>query len=288
MRQLRTVDVSSDEVKKAMANANNEKTKGVSGAHEVTVVRASLEESASGAIFLKLGFKSPTGSTWTSPSQLIEKLAADGEPVDGYWMPKLMTLLALTGSSMDMGSAEIEEWKWDDNEGKSVLKKFQVPSLITLIGKKVGTVLNFYQKYPNSLGINGYTGRPIPKRNENEDGYNNAKNQPETIWMPNYEKKPQPVFDFTMFYDIATGKNVKEMQDDTCITPTEVKQKVEDILAKGHSAVKLIGDDWDKLRKTTLKKALKKAGATFEAMKFIPSANAGSKSAETGGDASYL
>lgn len=264
MRNLPSFDVTDPNVTAAAAKADAPST-GVSGKYEVEIVQASIDEAKNGSVFVTLGFKMPNGKTYKQDAKQIMK--ADGEP--GFYYPKLANLFCMTQAKDTIGSQTIKSGEFV--EGNYIETEISVPAYVDLLGKKIGAVLHFYQKYPDSLGINGYTNRPIPSRQSDPAGYDEAKGQATTIWMPNYEKEPQPVFDFVKFFDIASGKTYTEMQDDNLDVPKEVDETVKKILEKNHKAVKHDAKGWDEHRVRLLKKSLKKANLNYNASQFIKS-----------------
>lgn len=265
MRNLPSFDVNDPKVAEAAAKADAQ-TGGVSGKYEVEIVQASIDEAANGSVFINLHFKMPNGKVYKQDSKQIVK--ANGEP--GFYYSKLANLFCLLGAKDTIGSQIIKTGDFSSGEYKET--EISVPCYSDLLGKKLGVLLYSYQKYPDSFGINGYTNRPIPSRQSDPKAYDEAKGQATTIWMPNYEKEAGPVFDFVKFFDIASGKTYTEMQDDNLEVPKEVDETLEKILEKNHKAIKLDAKAWDEHRVKQLKKSLKKAGLSYEASKFIPTA----------------
>lgn len=261
-------DLTDEKVANQAAQADTDDKSGASGKYELEIVQASLETAANESLFLTLGFKAPNGKIWKQDAKQIMK-GKDANYENGFWYARLLTLFGLTGAKDTVGTATIQSGEFVD--GVWTKKEMEVPSYVDLIGKKVGAILNFYQSYPNSFGINGYTGRAIPLRREDEAGYNAAKKQATTIWMPNYEKEAQPTFDFAMFFDVATDKTFAEMQDDNLTEGIAVAEKLEKVLKANHKAVVADNEAWDKLRITKLKANFKKVGGTYDAKQFIPS-----------------
>jgi hypothetical protein len=239
---------------------------GVSGKYEVEIVQASLYESKNGSVFLTLGFKMPNGKIYRQDPKHI--MGADGK--EGYYVPRLRTLFGVTGASDKIGTTTIKSGDFVD--GTFVEKDDEVPSYVDLIGKKLGAVLRFYQKYPDSMGINGYTGHRIPVKAEDPEGYESMKAEATTIWMPNYESEPKPVFEFGHFFDWSTGKTYAELLDDNLEEPVEADEALEKIMKKDYKPVVLEGKEWDKLRINRLKRSLKKAGLAYDDDLFEPSA----------------
>lgn len=263
-RNLPSMDMTKEENVQSAAKSEAPGT-GVSGKYQMEIVQASLDQSKNGSVFLTLAFKMPNGKVYRQDAKHI--MGADGK--DGFYVPRLRAIFGITGAADTIGTTTIKGGDFID--GSWVERDIEVPSYVDLLGKKIGAVLHFYQKYPESLGINGYTGRPIPTKSEDEEGYNIAKNEASTIWMPNYEKDPQPVFDFISFYDPATEKTFAEMLDDNLEKPVAVEEALEKTLKKSHKAVVLEGKDWDALRIKRLKASLKKVGQQFDKNLFVPS-----------------
>jgi hypothetical protein len=256
-RNLPSMDMTSQENIDSAAKADAP-SGGVSGKYVVTVTQASLSQSKNGSVFVTLAFQMPNGKVYRQDAKHIS--AANGD--EGFYASKLRTLFGITGARDTIGTTKIKDGEFVD--GQFVEREIEVPSYVDLIGKQVGVVLNFYQKYPDSYGINGYTGNPIPSKQSDPVGYENAKSQPTTIWMPNYEKETQPVFDFVLFYHPETEKSFAEMLDDNIEEPKAVQEALDKIMSKDYKAIQLSGKAWDDLRIKLLKKNLKKAGMSFD------------------------
>ena len=256
-RNLPSMDMTSKENIESAAKADAP-SGGVSGKYVVTVAQASLSQSKNGSVFITLAFQMPNGKVYRQDAKHIR--AANGD--EGFYASKLRTLFGVTGARDTLGTTRIKDGEFVD--GQFVEREVEVPSYVDLLGKQVGVVLNFYQKYPDSYGMNGYTGYPIPSRQSDPAGYENAKSQATTIWMPNYEKEVQPVFDFVLFYSPETEKSFAEMLDDNIEEPKAVQETLDKIMSKDHKAVQLSDKAWDDLRIRLLKKNLKKAGMSFD------------------------
>jgi len=256
-RNLPSMDMTSKENIESAAKADAP-SGGVSGKYVVTVAQASLSQSKNGSVFITLAFQMPNGKVYRQDAKHIR--AANGD--EGFYASKLRTLFGVTGARDTLGTTRIKDGEFVD--GQFVEREVEVPSYVDLLGKQVGVVLNFYQKYPDSYGMNGYTGYPIPSRQSDPAGYENAKSQATTIWMPNYEKEVQPVFDFVLFYNPETEKSFAEMLDDNIEEPKAVQETLDKVLSKDHKAVQLSGKAWDDLRIKLLKKNLKKVGLSFD------------------------
>lgn len=266
-RNLPSMDMTSKENIESAAKADAP-SGGVSGKYVVTVTQASLSQSKNGSVFITLAFQMPNGKVYRQDPKHIR--AANGD--EGFYASKLRTLFGITGARDTLGTTRIKDGEFVD--GQFVEREIEVPSYVDLIGKQVGVVLNFYQKYPDSYGINGYTGNPIPSKQSDPVGYENAKSQPTTIWMPNYEKETQPVFDFVLFYHPETEKSFAEMLDDNIEEPKAVQEALDKIMSKDYKAIQLSGKAWDDLRIKLLKKNLKKAGMSFDRDLFCFDGNA--------------
>jgi hypothetical protein len=272
-RNLPSMDMTSQENIDSAAKADAP-SGGVSGKYVVTVTQASLSQSKNGSVFVTLAFQMPNGKVYRQDAKHIR--AANGD--EGFYVSKLRTLFGVTGARDTLGTTKIKDGEFVD--GQFVEREVEVPSYVDLIGKQVGVVLNFYQKYPDSYGINGYTGYPIPSKQSDPVGYENAKSQATTIWMPNYEKEVQPVFDFVLFYNPETEKSFAEMLDDNIEEPSAVQEALDKIMSKDHKAVKLSDKAWDDLRIKLLKKNLKKVGMSFDHNLFEASSDVDSEPAQ--------
>lgn len=260
-RNLPSMDMTSKENIESAAKADAPSA-GVSGKYVVTITQASLSQAKNGSVFITLAFQMPNGKVYRQDGKHLR--AANGD--EGFYASKLRTIFGLTGAKDTIGTTIIKDGEFVD--GKFVEHEVEVPSYVDLIGKQIGVVLNFYQKYPDSYGINGYTGYPIPNRQSDPVGYENAKSQATTIWMPNYEKEVQPVFDFVLFYHPETEKSFVEMLDDNLLEPKAVQEALDKVLSKDHKAVQLSGKAWDDLRIRLLKKNLKNVGLSFDSSLF--------------------
>lgn len=256
-RTLPSMDMTNEENVKSAAKADTPSS-GVTGKYVFTIVQASLEVSKNGSMFITLAFQAPNGKVWKQDAKQIR--TAEGN--DGYYAPKLRTLFGITRAKDTLGTLVIKGGDFID--GSFVEREIEVPSYVDLVGKQVGAVVFFYQKYPDSLGINGYTGKPIPSKQVDPEGYEAAKNEATTIWMPNYSKDPQPNFEFVLFYDPATEKSFAEMLDDNLEKPVAVEEALAKYLEKSHKAVKLSPKEWNELRVSLLKKNLKKVGQSYD------------------------
>jgi hypothetical protein len=265
-KNLPSMDYTNDEVLKSAMSA--EKGGGVSGKYIAAIKENIITESANGSVFIELVFEMPNGKTYRQERKHIAY--PDGK--EGFYVPMLRSLFAVTGQKDKLGT--IKHKTIDFVDGEAVETEEKADSYVELNGKKVGVVLYHYQRYPDRLGINGYTGVPIPKKMEDEEGYNQTKDNPATIWMPNYESEPKPVFEFVQFFDPQSGKTLSELQNDNCTTPQAADKTAEKIIARNHKATKLVGKAWDELRIKRLKKNLKRYGETFNKDEFVPSPEA--------------
>jgi hypothetical protein len=270
IRNLPSMDMTQKENIESAAKSEAPSS-GVSGKYVMEIVQASLDESKNGSVFITLGFKMPNGKIYKMEPKHIRGANDD----DGFFVPRLRAIFGITQANDNVGTTTIKGGDFVD--GSYVEKDIEVPSYVGLLGKQIGAVLHFYQKYPESLGINGYTGRQIPSKQDDPAGYEAAKNEATTIWMPNYSKETQPVFDFVSFFDPATEKTFAEMLDDNLETPVAVNEALEKVLAKSTKAVILEGADWDKERIKRLKRNLKKVGLSYDASLFIPVAGSSVK-----------
>lgn len=267
LRTLPSVDMSVQENIQSAANADTVSSS-VSGKYIATVVQASLRQSPNGSVFVDLALEMPNGKVYRQDSKYIA--SSDGE--DGFYMPKLRTLFGVTKARGTIGDLPVMQLV--NENGEWVQRELPTPSYTDLVGKKVGVVVNFYQKYPESKGVNGYTNRAIPKKHEDAAAYNIAKNDPTTVWMQDTSRDPQPVFEFELFYEPETEKSFAELIDDNLKEVKAVNEAVERVTSRSYKAVKLSAEDWDKTRMRRLKANLKKAGLEFESDKFIPSSSA--------------
>jgi hypothetical protein len=264
------IDVTAPETMKE-AMSVNEKTGGATGKHIVTIKQASVTYTNSGAAKLQLAFESENEKIW----KLNEQFITAGEEKDfapTYFKPILSSILILTNSSGNIGQTKIDVTKFVD--GQPVQEEEIVDSYNDLIGKKIGVVMKYYQKYPDSLAINGYTNRPIPERMSDPQGYEAAKKLPTTIWMPNYGKDTRPVFDVVLYFDPQTEKTLSELQDDECIEPTMVRAAVDKLKNHDPEAIKWDNKKWDTERTKRLKRNLSYHGEAYNHSKFIPSEEA--------------
>lgn len=266
MRTLPSMDMTDPKNIESAQKSDN--PTGVSGKYVATIEHAHLDEAQNGSVFVKLSFKMPNGKVYKQDAKQILRGEKDNFD-EGFYAAKLRSLFGITGAKDTIGSVTIKDGEFEN--GQWVEKEIEVPAYVDLIGRKIGVVLHFYQKYPESLGMNGYTGRAIPARSENRQAYDDAKNQATTIWMPNYEKDAQAVFEFVQFYNPETEKSFSEMLDDNCTEPKAVADALDNVMKKEHKAIKLDNVKLDELRIKKLKANLKKSGITYDERMFVPS-----------------
>lgn len=270
-RNLPRFDITDPELKQQAAHADSGDG-GLNGKYIAEITRASLEKSNNGSIFFTLAFKMPNGKVYEQESKQI--VTATGEP--GYYHGKLAQLFFLLHARDTIGNVEVDSF--DRNAGER--KITPTPSYVDLLGKKIGVVLDFQQRYPESKGINGYTNREIPNKQSDPSGYEAARAEATTVWMPNYEQEPRPVFEFTKFFDPKTEKTWAEMMDDQCTEPTEVARELarlhkKDVTAQANgkrawSAYDYDPERWDKERQRKLRNRLRNNGLVYDASLFIP------------------
>lgn len=271
MRPNLSIDITNDEVRKSAAEAFDSKG-GFNPKQVVTIKEAYITYTENGSAWLNMSVESEGGKTYRFPQKCLHA-GEDHDYKETHEKSVLTNLLIVAGASGDVSDTTVNLTDFVDGERVEV--PTEVKSYNDLVGKKVGCVINFYKKYPESKGINGYTGRPIPDRNADPDGYRKIKKLATTIWMPNYEKEPQLVFNPEMWFDPSTEKTLKEMQDDECVTPTMVDELVAKLKKKGSDATKLDAKKWDDKRIRKLKASLKRAGDTFDPKAFIKTEESG-------------
>lgn len=277
----------------ALAAAAEKHGDSITGKHVGIITRATHKyTSEKGAEILQLDVQLENGKVY----KLEEEFLSSGEDKGYKELPfygHFMQLLELTNASPELGDCKVMDFgvKADGSYGE--MEKV-VEGFPGLIGKQVGMIIKYYQKYPTSLAVNGYTNRPIPTKQENPEAYELAKKDPTTVWMPNYNKETEPIFKVVMFYDQNSGKSRNELMDDnldftvkpdgsTYITKDDkevpsVLQAEMDKIAKNHSpAARKLSDKngnenagWDIQRMKALKANLKRANIAFDQNKFIP------------------
>lgn len=248
---------------------------GLSGKFVGTIEYAIIQKSDTGTEYVRLGIKHPNGTVYEpSKPYFIE----DKNGKDMKDKAIIANIIALTGKdqSIDRRKATLKEYSPAENKQIEVTAEHD--QLIGLVGKKIGVVIMVKQVYPNSLGINGYTGRPITTKQENPSLYEQEKNNPETIWMKDYSKETKPVFSFTMFYDPSKGASFNELLSGVTTENLKDVKKAVDKAVDSSNNVPAITDDsveLDKIRKGMLEYKLKKANLSFDEKRFIYSAKSG-------------
>jgi hypothetical protein len=278
-RNLPSMDMTNPENIKSAAEADSPSS--VSGKYVVKIVQASLEQAKNGSIFVTLAFEMPNGKVYRQDAMQFRTAPTAENPngMDGFYAAKMRTIFGVTRAKDTIGTSTIMSGEFVDNSW--VQREVEVPSYVDLIGKKIGAVLYFYQKYPDSFGINGYTGRPIPSRQSDPYAYEQMKNEATTIWMPNYDKEPKPVFDFKLFYNPENERTFSEMTDDNIVEPIAVADELSKVMKKDRFAVKLLDPKkWDEKRIELLKKNLKKINQQFDRNLFEPSSEYGAEPAQ--------
>ncbi len=277
MRPNMNIDITNEEVRKGAVEAFDSKG-GFSNKQIVTIKEAYVTYTDNGSAWLNMSVESEGGKTYNFPKKCL-CAGKDQDFKEMHDKSVLTNLLILAGASGNIDQITIPIVEFID--GQRVEVPTEVDSYADLVGKKVGCVINFYKKYPESKGINGYTGRPIPDKNADPDGYARVKKLATTIWMPNYEKEPQLVFNPEMWFDPNTGKTLKEMQDDECVNPVIVDELVEKLKKKGSDATVLDAKKWDELRIKKLKANFKKSGDTFDPKAFVNTVEGDTEDSET-------
>jgi len=267
MKPNLNIDVTDPSVQ-AEAGSVNEKTGGATGKHIVTIKQASVSYTGNGAAKIQIVLESEAGKTWKLPEQFLTS-GQDKDFAPLHYKKVVSNMLILTNSSGTVSDGKIKVTRFVD--GKPIDAEEIVDSYNDLVGKKIGVVMKYYQAYPESLAINGYTNRPIPERLSDKQGYEAAKSLPTTIWMPNYEKDAKPVFDVVMYFDPSTGKTLSELQDDECDEPTKVNEALEKLKKHDPAPRKLDNAKWDALRIKKLQYNLGRNGMEYDASKFIAS-----------------
>lgn len=262
------IDTNSEEVKKQATSAFDTTSGGATGKHVAEIVQAYLTYTDGGSAWINISLKMENDKIYKLPSKCIVSGEEKGyEKLHDYHV--LSNLLILVGASGAINQMPIPIISFEN--GNKVEKTELFDAYTDLIGKKVGVVIKYYKKHPESLGIDGYTNRILPDRNTDLAAYNEMRKLPTTIWMPNYSKNEQAIFEAVLYFDPETGKTLKELQDDDCTEPMELINALEKLKKHKSDAVILSNEEWDKLRKKKLKNNLKKIGEDFDESRFIPS-----------------
>lgn len=269
------VDVTDPKVQQEAASVNEKVS--ATGKHIVTISQASIDYTKNGAAKLQLILATENGKHWRLPEMFLTA-GEEKEFAPTYWNNVKNNLLILTKSNGNVGQSKLKVTKFVN--GDRIEEEQIFDSYNDLIGKKVGIVMRYYQKYPDSFAIDGYTNRPIPEKLSNPEGYETAKSLPTTVWMPNETKQAQPVFDVILFFDPETGKTLRELQDDECAEPKDVAEALGKLKDHKSEARKLDSKQWDAMRLKKLKANLKKAGVEFDKSRFIASAGSSVDDAE--------
>lgn len=269
-RPSMNIDITSPEVRDAALTAFDSNSIPAQGKHIVTIDKAYVTELPGGSSWLNIHLKVENGKIYKVKQKCLMSGEAKGyEKTHAFEV--LSNLLILTQSSGNAPKTPIKVTKFEN--GQAVEVEELLESYNDLVGKQVGAIIRCHTEYPTSLAIDGYTGRPIPDKSIDEAGYKAMKDLPSTVWMPNYSKEPNVVFDVLLYFDPETNKTLKELQDDNLLEGTEVNDKLEKLKKLKTEEEKLFGADWDKLRKKKLIARLKSQGEEFNASRFITSSS---------------
>lgn len=263
MRPNMNIDVTSQEVRDNATKAFDGKA-AFSPKQIVTIKEAYITYTDSGSSWLHLEVENEAGTTYRFPAQcLTAGEEKQFEKQNAFNVLGNLLIIAKASGVVNERNVNVYDIELADMTVQSL------DSYTDLIGKKVGCVIRFYKKYPESKGIDGYTNRPIPDRLSDRESYDKIRKLPSTIWMPNYDKEPQFVFEPKLWFDVSTGKTLKELQDDNCLHAKEVDSLLEKMAKYTSDAIILSAVDWDKLRTKKLKAKLKSTGGKFERSRFI-------------------
>lgn len=242
----------------------------------VEIKQCYVKKYESGACFLVMSVENEDGKTYTFPDMYIISNNETGN-VHQKAFDVIKGLFILLGVNGHATPTEIKIREWDKNVHAfvDIMKTFE--SYEGIIGRKVGCVIRYRQQYPISLAVNGYTNIPITSINVDESAHNVEKNLPTTVYMPDYSKEPQPVFEPMLWFDPETRKTLIELQADEGIEATQVDLMVDNIArwnkklkdANGNYAYVMSADAYNKSRRSKLIKRLQKYAETFVPEQFI-------------------
>lgn len=267
MKPNMNIDLTSEESQERAGSAFH--TVPLTGKHIATIKQAYLTYTNGGSCWINMTLELENGKTYKLPQKCITSgKEKNFEKLHDYDV--LLNIMYLTRASGNVGETKIAVTKFEN--GNKIETEEIFDSYNDLIDKQVGVVIKYYQKYPETFAINGYTGRPIPDRLSDKDGYDKTKSLPTTIWMPNYSKEPQPIFDALIYFDPETEKTWNELKNDVEV-PNEVQKILDKLTKHNPDAIKKVGKEWDKMRKNKLRYSLKRNGDEFDESKFIVSQN---------------
>ena len=243
----------------------------------VEIKECYVKKHSNGVCFLVMSVENEDGKTYTFPDMYIISSDENGNEHQRAFdfIKGLFILLGVQGQTRPT-EIKIHKWESSVQAWVDVVETFE--SYEDIIGKKVGCVIRYRQQYPTSLAVNGYTNAPITPRNVDEAAYNAEKNLPTTVYMPDYSKEPQPVFEPMLWFDPETRKTLVELQatyED--IEPTQVDEIVENINrwnkklkdANGNYAHVMSPEAYNKSRRNKLIKRLQKFAETFVPEQFV-------------------
>lgn len=122
-------------------------------------------------------------------------------------------IFELTGAKPTTGLADAQRYDFDE-EGWVTEQKMQFTDLL---GKSVGVIIQQDYVYGNKL-INGYTKEEFPRNSdltvEEDIVYQDAKKDPECIWVQNKDSKYKNVFIFVRWFNVATGQTLSEIKNE--------------------------------------------------------------------------
>lgn len=267
-------DITSQETKDAAKKAS---ASGRFTPEQIVIIKECyVKKYDSGTRFLVMSVENEDGKTYTFPDMYIVSSDEKGNEHQRAFdfIKGLFILLGVQGQARP---TEIKVREWDNNTRTwvDVMKTFE--SFEDIIGKKVGCVIRYRQQYLTNRAVNGYTNIEITARNVDEAAHNMEKNLPTTVYMPDYSKEPQPVFEPKLWFDPETRKTLMELQGDENIEPTQVDEMVENINrwnkklkdTFGNYAYVMSPDAYNKSRRNKLIKRLQKFAETFIPEEFV-------------------
>lgn len=167
------------------------------------------------------------------------------------------------GASWEVEQRLTAEYSWETKKEEMVF----LENYVDFLNKPVKALVTLSRKF-RTIKVNGYSGKPIVSKRENEADWKIAIESPETIDIPDYslnDKGQQKVnYEYKVegWFDYATGKTLNELEHD--LDAEEIEKKLASARKrKSWNEEQKTPSELMEYRKDQLQKSLKKAGQEF-------------------------
>ena len=168
-----------------------------------------------------------------------------------------------SGAEWNVENRLTAEFSWETKKEEMVMRE----NYVDFLDKPVKALVTLYRKY-RTIKVNGYSGKPIVSKRENEADWKIAIESPETIEMPDYsltdkgQKKINYQYNVEGWFDYNTGKTLNELNHD--LDAEEIEKKLASALKrKSYNEEEKTPAQLMEYRKEQLKNALKKSNVEF-------------------------